>query len=100
MLEELDDQSLGIMLRAMYKYAYSGEDTTFDDRGLRIQWRYVKDALDRDSESYTEACVSNARRAYASSWKRNAEKNGLDPDNQELKDAWIDEQIEIKGIGL
>lgn len=95
MLEELDNENLGIMLRAMYQYALDGDSPEFNDRFLRIYWHYVKEALDRDAEAYAKIKENNKRKAYLRSWYAYAAEHGLDKQDEMERDKWIDRKISL-----
>ena len=59
-LQELSNEELGELFRAMFIYAKYGELIDFEHRSLKLVFGFVKSAIDRDKASYEERCRKNA----------------------------------------
>ena len=59
-LQELDNEELGELFKAMFIYAKYGELIDFEHRSLKLVFGFIKSAIDRDREAYLERCKRNA----------------------------------------
>ena len=59
-LQELTDEELGELFRAMFIYAKYGEQLDFEHRSLKLVFGFIKSAIDRDKTAYAEKCKKNA----------------------------------------
>ena len=71
-LQELNNEELGELFRAMFIYAKYGELIDFEHRSLKLVFGFIKSAVDRDREAYKERCKRNAENAKGG--KKKAEK--------------------------
>lgn len=71
-LQELTDDELGELFRAMFIYAKYGELIELEHRSLKLVFGFIKSAIDRDREAYKERCKRNAENAKGG--KKKAEK--------------------------
>ena len=54
--DQLDDERLGKLFRAMYRYAADHEMPVFEDPLLQMAFSFVSGQMDRDAEKYEEIC--------------------------------------------
>ena len=59
-LQELTNEELGELFRAMFIYAKYGELIDFEHRSLKLVFGFIKSAIDRDKAAYEEKCRKNA----------------------------------------
>ena len=59
-LQELNNEELGELFKAMFIYAKYGELIDFEHRSLKLVFGFIKSAIDRDKASYEEKCRKNA----------------------------------------
>lgn len=59
-LQELTDEELGELFRAIFIYAKYGEEFEFEHRSLKLVFGFIKSTLERDRISYEEKCKKNA----------------------------------------
>lgn len=59
-LQELTDEELGELFRAMFIYAKHGELIEFEHRSLKLVFGFIKSAIERDKTAYEEKCRKNA----------------------------------------
>lgn len=71
-LQELTNEELGELFRAMFIYAKYGEELDFEHRSLKLVFGFIKSAIDRDKAAYEEKCRKNAENA-SKGGKRKAE---------------------------
>ncbi len=69
-LQELTDEELGELFRAMFIYAKYGELIDFEHRSLKLVFGFIKSAVDRDREAYKERCKRNAENASKGNKKK------------------------------
>ena len=74
--EELSDSEYRQMIRAIQKYAKTGETPKFEDRTMRSVFKLVKKAIDRNQERYGAKCQKN---------KENGKLGGAPKGNQNAK---------------
>lgn len=77
MCEDLTDEEYGKLIRAVSKYAQTGEKSTFPDRMLRSNFKTMIKAVDRFSAKYIEICErnrENGRLGGAPKGNKNASK--------------------------
>lgn len=72
-LQELNNEELGELFRAMFLYAKYGEEFDFEHRSLKLVFGFIKNAIERDRVSYEEKCKKNAENG-AKGGKKKAEK--------------------------
>lgn len=70
-LEEYSDAEVGQLMRALARYAKTGEEPEFSDRGMRGNWKFMCSDVKRASEKWDETRKkrSNAgKRGMAKRW--------------------------------
>lgn len=72
-MQELNNEELGELFRAIFIYAKYGEEIDFEHRSLKLVFGFIKSALERDRASYEEKCKKNAENA-SKGGKKKAEK--------------------------
>ena len=72
-LQELNNEELGELFKAMFIYAKYGELIDFEHRSLKLVFGFIKSAIDRDREAYKERCKRNAENAKGSKKKEEKE---------------------------
>ena len=72
-LQELNNEELGELFRAMFIYAKYGEEIELEHRSLKLVFGFIKSAIDRDKAAYTEKCRKNAENG-SKGGKKKAEK--------------------------
>ena len=85
-IQELSNEELGELFRAMFNYAKHGELIDFEHRSLKLVFGFIKSAIDRDKDAYEERCRKNAENA-SKGGKKKAEKyreNGANMSYDEL----------------
>lgn len=92
-LKMLDYPEKGRLFEAIMEYGQNGTVPKFDNGMLTMAWAFVQPALDRDSLSYKATSLARQRAAHGKWWKVYAEENGLDVNDVELKNAYIDRRI-------
>lgn len=85
-LQELCNEELGELFRAMFIYAKYGELTEFEHSSLKLVFGFIKSALERDKASYEEKCRKNAENAGKGGKKKaeNAREKGANMSYEEL----------------
>lgn len=72
-MQELNNEELGELFRAIFIYAKYGEELEFEHRSLKLVFGFIKSALERDRVSYEEKCQKNAENG-SKGGKKKAEK--------------------------
>ena len=94
-LDRLKPEKLKTMLKAMRNFAQYGEVPDFsDDDMLEFAWPLIEQKLVADSERYSDIVNKKRRAIYGRWWKRYAKENGLDENDEEAKEAWIDMRMQ------
>ena len=62
LLDDLTDEEVGMIIKAMYKYFNQGVQPAFQDRLLRFFWEDVAKWLDDSKDKYQKICDDNQRR--------------------------------------
>ena len=85
-LQELNNEELGELFRAIFVYAKYGELIDFEHRSLKLVFGFIKSALDRDKTAYEEKCRKNAENASKGGKKKaeNVRERGADLDFKAL----------------
>lgn len=91
-IKALDYETKGRLFEAIMEYAEFGTTPPMDGV-LTAVWPFVKDKIDRDAMSYDKTVTKRKRAAYAKWWPDFARENGLDPNDKETKERWIDMQM-------
>lgn len=63
MAEELSDEELGKVFRALIRFELDGLDTEFEDRILNCIYRLNRDTLNRNRRKYIQKCERNRENA-------------------------------------
>ena len=85
-LQELTNEELGELFRAMFIYAKYGELIDFEHRSLKLVFGFIKSAIDRDKTAYEEKCRKNAENASKGSKKKPEKEQTLVGANMDFKD--------------
>lgn len=75
-LEEYSDAEVGQLMRALARYAKTGEEPEFSDRGMRGNWKFMCSDVKRASEKWDET-----RKKRSNAGKRGMAKRWGKPDN-------------------
>lgn len=75
-LEEYSDAEVGQLMRALARYAKTGEDPEFSDRGMRGNWKFMCSDVKRASEKWDET-----RKKRSNAGKRGMAKRWGKPDD-------------------
>lgn len=74
LFEELDDSEIGQLVMAALRYDQSGEDTDFEDKGMRVAFKAMKNSIKVSNEKYQKSCEKK-RQAMERRWKNNIKDN-------------------------
>lgn len=91
----LSFEDKGRLFDAIMEYAEDGVLPSFDGV-LSAVWPFVANGIDRDAARYADIITRRQRAAYVKWWKEYAKKQGIDPDNEEARERWIDIQMQAK----
>lgn len=83
-LEEYSDAEIGQLMRALARYAKTGEEPEFSDRGMRGNWKFMCSDVKRASEKWDETRKkrSNAgKRGMAKRWGKPDDITKITSDN-------------------
>lgn len=83
-LEEYSDAEVGQLMRALARYAKTGEEPEFLDRGMRGNWKFMCSDVKRASEKWDETRKkrSNAgKRGMAKRWGKSEDITKITNDN-------------------
>ena len=83
-LEEYSDEEVGQLMRALARYAKTGEEPEFSDRGMRGNWKFMCSDVKRASEKWDETRKkrSNAgKRGMAKRWGKPEDITTITNDN-------------------
>ena len=75
-LEEYSDAEVGQLMRALARYAKTGEEPEFSDRGMRGNWKFMCSDVKRASEKWDET-----RKKRSDAGKRGMAKRWGKPDD-------------------
>lgn len=75
-LEEYSDAEVGRLMRALARYAKTGEEPEFSDRGMRGNWKFMCSDVKRASEKWDET-----RKKRSNAGKRGMTKRWGKPDD-------------------
>lgn len=88
----LDFETKGRLFDAIMEYAEDGVIPAFDGV-LSAVWPFIADKIDRDTMRYTDVVTKRKRAQYVRWWNEHAKKNDLNPDDEQLRERWIDIQM-------
>ena len=95
-LDRLNVEQKGLLFAAMFDYAQFGLVPDFSDPFLMLMWDFIQPRLDTDAEKYYATVTQKRRNSFGKAWAVYAETNGIDPNDLEAKEAWIDTKMEQK----
>ena len=100
-LEEYSDAEVGQLMRALARYAKTGEKPEFSDRGMRVNWKFMCSDVKRASEKWDETRKkrSNAgKRGMAKRWGKSEDITKITNDNNANDDITkITVDVDVKG---
>lgn len=74
--EDLSDEELGRVIRALFSFLMYGEEAAFEDRVLRHIYNMMVRQAVRDIEKYHERCNTNRQNAQQARKTENSEGQG------------------------
>ena len=93
----LTDEQAGKLIKAIYQFAVTGEETEFDDIALNIVYGFITDNIRRDTEKYQEVCMRRAENGKKGGRPPKAEKaNGFSEKQTKAKKADNENDIDNK----
>lgn len=113
-LEDLTDEQVGKLLRALFKYEINDTLPEFTDKELKIAFKFIKVHLDNDREKYKDTCIKrkqniekrwNTKNTNVNNCIQNIQEYTNDTDNDNVNDNDSDtdiykkESIKEKGDG-
>lgn len=102
-LEEYSDAEVGQLMRALARYAKTGEKPEFSDRGMRVNWKFMCSDVKRASEKWDETRKkrSNAgKRGMAKRWGKSEDITKITNDNNANDDITkITVDVDVNGDG-
>jgi len=100
-LEEYSDAEVGQLMRALARYAKTGEKPEFSDRGMRVNWKFMCSDVKRASEKWDETRKkrSNAgKRGMAKRWGKSEDITKITNDNNANDDITkITVDVDVNG---
>lgn len=104
-LEEYSDAEVGQLMRALARYAKTGEEPEFSDRGMRVNWKFMCSDVKRASEKWDETRKkrSNAgKRGMAKRWGKSEDITKITNDNNVNDDITkitvdVDVDVDVDG---
>lgn len=100
-LEEYSDAEVGQLMRALARYAKTGEKPEFSDRGMRVNWKFMCSDVKRASEKWDETRKkrSNAgKRGMAKRWGNSEDITKITNDNNANDDITkITVDVDVNG---
>lgn len=104
-LEEYSDAEVGQLMRALARYAKTGEEPEFSDRGMRGNWKFMCSDVKRASEKWDETRKkrSNAgKRGMAKRWGKPDDITKITNDNNVNDDITkitvdVDVDVDVDG---
>lgn len=100
-LEEYSDAEVGQLMRALARYAKTGEEPEFSDRGMRGNWKFMCSDVKRASEKWDETRKkrSNAgKRGMAKRWGKSEDITKITNDNNANDDITkITVDVDVNG---
>lgn len=87
--------NMGRMVEAILDYAEFGTVPTLRGQ-LKTFWPVVQDKIDRDYACYKRVINGKKRAVNIRWWKRYAQQNGLDPNDEQARDKWLRERMELE----
>lgn len=102
-LEEYSDAEVGQLMRALARYAKTGEKPEFSDRGMRVNWKFMCSDVKRASEKWDETRKkrSNAgKRGMAKRWGKSEDITKITNDNNandDITKITVDVDVDVDG---
>lgn len=102
-LEEYSDAEVGQLMRALARYAKTGEEPEFSDRGMRGNWKFMCSDVKRASEKWDETRKkrSNAgKRGMAKRWGKPDDITKITSDNNvndDITKITVDVDVNVNG---
>lgn len=102
-LEEYSDAEVGQLMRALARYAKTGEEPEFSDRGMRGNWKFMCSDVKRASEKWDETRKkrSNAgKRGMAKRWGKPEDITKITNDNNvndDITKITVDVDVNVNG---
>lgn len=102
-LEEYSDAEVGQLMRALARYAKTGEEPEFLDRGMRGNWKFMRSDVKRASEKWDETRKkrSNAgKRGMAKRWGKPDDITKITNDNNvndDITKITVDVDVDVNG---
>ena len=102
-LEEYSDAEVGRLMRALARYAKTGEEPEFSDRGMRGNWKFMCSDVKRASEKWDETRKkrSNAgKRGMAKRWGKPDDITKITNDNNvndDITKITVDVDVDVDG---
>lgn len=102
-LEEYSDAEVGQLMRALARYAKTGEKPEFSDRGMRVNWKFMCSDVKRASEKWDETRKkrSNAgKRGMAKRWGKPDDITKITNDNNvndDITKITVDVDVDVDG---
>jgi DnaD/phage-associated family protein len=102
-LEEYSDEEVGQLMRALARYAKTGEEPEFSDRGMRGNWKFMCSDVKRASEKWDETRKkrSNAgKRGMAKRWGKPDDITKITNDNNvndDITKITVDVDVDVDG---
>ena len=56
----LTNEQAGMLFKALFKFAKTGEETEFEDLAVSIVYGFISDSIRRDTEKYDKVCQKNS----------------------------------------
>ena len=91
-MKNMTYEEKGRFIEAIMDYAMDGTEPRLKG-GLKMFWPMVQDKIDRDVASYGRVVEGRKRAINTRWWKRYAEQNGIDPNNEEAREKWLSEKM-------
>lgn len=86
-VEDLSLEQKGLLFDGLFKYVQTGDTPVFEDKEVRIAFKFIRLQIDRDGQKYDEACEKK-RAAIKKRWskgKNTDEYNSIDMNTDEYK---------------
>lgn len=76
--DDLTDAQTGRLIKDAIKYAEMDITPHYEEAILKMAWKFMKSAIDKDSERYEKKCKENKLRAKYGAYKNKRENAGND----------------------
>lgn len=85
-LEEYSDAEVGQLMRALARYAKTGEEPEFSDRGMRGSWKFMRSDVKRASDKWDETRKKRSEAGKRGMAKRWGTADKITNDNNAIPD--------------